>query len=153
LTSPVPIRSYASAGGVVIDASGARVLVLVRPGRPGPDGQPEVRLPKGHIESGENRRQAALREAREEAGLSGPEILADLGHQMVEFDWQDCHYVRDESYFLMALPTYAQSGQPEKQFLRRWLPWEEALAQVTFEAEKEWVRRARTAWTEQQDPQ
>jgi 8-oxo-dGTP pyrophosphatase MutT (NUDIX family) len=105
-----------------------------------------VRLPKGHIEPGESRRQAALREVREEAGLTDLEILADLGHQTVEFDWRGHRYIRDESYFLMALPAGTSPGRPEKQFRALWLSWEEALARMTFEAEREWVRRAQAAW-------
>ncbi len=142
-----PVRQYDSAGGVVTDAAGEHVLVLVRPERDGPDRRPEVRLPKGHIEPGESRRQAALREVCEETGLAvrDVEILADLGHQTVEFDWQGHHYIRDESYFLMTLPRNAQARRPERQFKRLWLPWQEALDQLTFEAEREWVRRAQDA--------
>jgi 8-oxo-dGTP pyrophosphatase MutT (NUDIX family) len=139
----LPIRAYASAGGVVVDASGQQVLVLWRPRRLGPDGQPEIRLPKGHIEQGESRSLAAVREVKEEAGLTGLKIVADLGHQTVEFDYKDHHYVRDESYFLMVQIEDAAPGPPEKQFERLWLPWEEALVQMTFEAEREWLRRAR----------
>jgi len=152
LTSQLPIRKYASAGGVVTDAARTRILVLLRPERLGPGGQPEVRLPKGHIESSENRTQAALREVREEAGLPELEIMADLGHQIVEFDWQGNHYIRDESCFLITLPPDAQHGPPEKQFKRLWLTWEEAPKRLTFEAEREWVRRARIAWTNWGDP-
>ena len=134
----------------MVDTSGENVLVLLRPNRLRPDGRPEVRLPKGHIESGESRPQAALREVREETGLSDLETVADLGHQTVEFDWQGYHYVRDESYFLLTisdlLPT--QTGHPEKQFECLWLTWEEAVARLTFAAEREWVQRARVAYTE-----
>jgi 8-oxo-dGTP pyrophosphatase MutT (NUDIX family) len=138
----LPIREYASAGGVVVDPSGQQVLTLLRPKRLGPDGRPEVRLPKGHIELGESRRQAALREVEEEAGLLRLEILADLGHQTVEFDYKGYHYVRDESYFLMTQTPDAAPGLPEKQFENLWLSWEEALTRMTFEAEREWLRRA-----------
>jgi 8-oxo-dGTP pyrophosphatase MutT (NUDIX family) len=150
LTDRQPIREYASAGGVVVDSAGENVLLLLRPGRLGPDGRPEVRLPKGHIEPGESRSHAALREVHEEAGLSNLEILADLGHQTVEFDWQGRHYVRDESYFLLKAsdPLPTRAGHPEKQFERRWLPWKEALARLTFAAEREWVERAQTVYTE-----
>ena len=141
----LPTVRYASAGGVVVDASGQRVLVLLRPAHLRPDGRVEVRLPKGHIEPGESRKQAALREVAEEAGLPQLEILADLGHQTIEFDWAGAHVVRDESYFLMRLPPGAQTTQPEKQFERLWLGWEEALGQLTFEAEREWARRARSS--------
>jgi len=143
LNENLPIRKYTSAGGVVVDASGQQVLTLLRPKRLGPEGQPEIRLPKGHIEPGESRRQAALREVEEEAGVTGLKILADLGHQTVEFDWKGHHYLRDESYFLMDLAADAAPGRPERQFETLWLPWEEALGRMTFEAEREWLRRAR----------
>ncbi len=149
MTNPLPTRQYAAAGGVVVDATGVHILVLRRPGRLGPDGRPEVRLPKGHIEPGESREEAARREVREEAGLLDLEVLADLGHQTVEFDWQGSHVVRDESYFLMALPEGVRIACPERQFECCWPTWEEALAQLTFEAEREWVRRAQAAWAGQ----
>jgi 8-oxo-dGTP pyrophosphatase MutT (NUDIX family) len=145
VSDELPIRKYASAGGIVIDTSGQRVLTLVRPKRLGPDGLPEVRLPKGHIEPSESRQQAALREVEEEAGLSDLDIVADLGHQVVEFEYQGHHYVRDESYFLMTLGPYAAPGCPEKQFATMWVTWEEAQARMTFEAEREWLRRGQSA--------
>jgi 8-oxo-dGTP pyrophosphatase MutT (NUDIX family) len=106
-------------------------------------------LPKGHIEPGESRRQTALREVCEEAGLSNLAILTDLGHQTVEFEWKGHYYIRDESYFLMALPPDEPAGNPEKQFKALWLTWDEAMARLTFKAEREWLRRARIAWAEQ----
>jgi 8-oxo-dGTP pyrophosphatase MutT (NUDIX family) len=154
LSDELLVREYASAGGVVVDATGEKVLTLLRPGRPGPHGEPEVRLPKGHIEPGESRRQAALREVREESGLSGLVVLADLGRQMVEFDWKDHHFIRDESYFLMMLGPGippgpgTPPGDPEKQFETQWLSWQEALHRVTYEAEREWIRRAHAAWAD-----
>jgi 8-oxo-dGTP pyrophosphatase MutT (NUDIX family) len=106
-------------------------------------------LPKGHIEPGESRQQTALREVREEAGLSDLRILTGLGHQMVEFDWKGNHYVRDESYFLMMAASNASPGRAEKQFKALWLTWKEALARLSFDAERAWVRRAQVAWAEQ----
>jgi predicted NUDIX family NTP pyrophosphohydrolase len=49
------VRRYTAAGGVVVHDG--HVLVLVRRGRG------EVRLPKGHVEPGEEVQAAALREA------------------------------------------------------------------------------------------
>ena len=138
--------SYQSAGGVVVAAT-EEVLVLVRTMRLGPDGRrPEIRLPKGHIEPGESPREAALREVREESGLTHLEVLAELGHQQVRFTWRGTSVIRDEVYFLMTIPPGIEHGKPEAQFERRWLSWADALTHLTFEAEKEWVWRARTAW-------
>ena len=144
----LPKREYKSAGGVVIDSAGERLLVLLRPKRLDQDDNPELRLPKGHIESGESRHEAAIREVSEETGLCGLEILVDLGHQTVEFVWKGYHYIRDESYFLMTITPEASSSLPEKQFEPMWLPWKDALEGLTFEAERDWVQRAWTAWQE-----
>jgi 8-oxo-dGTP pyrophosphatase MutT (NUDIX family) len=104
-----------------------------------------VRLPKGHIEPGETREQAALREVSEETGLRELVIRADLGHQLVEFEWRGRWYARDESCFLMAPSPDVEPASPEKQFERLWLSWEAALKHITFEAERIWIMRARSA--------
>ena len=147
MSDPVLVTNeYASAGGVVVAPTGDHVLVLVRGKRSGPDGCPEVRLPKGHIEPGESRQQAALREVHEESGLTSLEILSDLGYQKVRFVFEGTRYVRDESYFLMTVPRDAEHNRPEKQFERRWLTWSDASTRLTFGAEREWIRRAQLAW-------
>jgi 8-oxo-dGTP pyrophosphatase MutT (NUDIX family) len=130
---------YTAAGGVVVHDG--RVLVLRRPG------WGEVRLPKGHIEPGESAQAAALRETRAESGYTGLAVQADLGTQVVEFDYAGRHVVRTERHFLMTLADNPDSPSGgEEQFEPAWLPWDEALAALTFEAEQEWVRRARTVW-------
>jgi 8-oxo-dGTP pyrophosphatase MutT (NUDIX family) len=130
---------YAVAGGVVIDDG--RVLVLQRPSRG------EVRLPKGHIEQGESPQEAAMREVTEESGYAGLTVIADLGTQVVEFDYANTHVVRDERYFLMHLREAVQIAREAKehQFVPEWLSWTGALAALTYEAEREWVRRAQVA--------
>jgi 8-oxo-dGTP pyrophosphatase MutT (NUDIX family) len=141
------IVRYIAAGGVVV--RDGCVLVLRRPYPPsvppiGGEEGGEVRLPKGHVEPGESVQATALRETREESGYADLVLQADLGAQVVEFDYAGRHVVRTERYFLMALadsPDLPAGG--EEQFEPVWLTWDEALAALTFEAEQEWVRRAR----------
>jgi 8-oxo-dGTP pyrophosphatase MutT (NUDIX family) len=132
---------YTAAGGVVVDTD--RVLILRRPDRD------EVRLPKGHVEKGESARETSLREVMEESGYADLGIIADLGHQTVEFDYKGRHVIRDERYFLMRLRSSRRIERElkEHQFLPDWLTWDEALSELTFEAEREWVRRAREAYS------
>jgi 8-oxo-dGTP diphosphatase len=134
-------REYKAAGGVVVYED--RVLVLRRPSRD------EIRLPKGHIEEGETARTAAMREVTEESGYTDLSISADLGRQTVEFDYKDAHIIREEYYFLMDLRTLNQARRSNKelQFEPIWQSWQDAINNLTFEAEREWIRRARRAFS------
>jgi 8-oxo-dGTP pyrophosphatase MutT (NUDIX family) len=114
-------------------------MLLDRPSRN------EVRLPKGHIEDGESPSVAALRETAEEAGYDDLEIVADLGEQVVEFDYKGHHYVRNERYFLMRLRSERQCERSPKdaaQFTVRWATMDSVLEELTYQAEEDAVRRA-----------
>ena len=134
---------YQAAGGVVVD--GTKILILRRPSRD------EVRLPKGHVKKGESRAEAALREVTEESGYADLEIVADLGHQVVEFDYQGAHVVRDETYYRMRLQSDRQVEREEQefQFIPDWMNWDEALSALTYPTEHEWAQRARAAALQQ----
>ncbi len=133
---PAVIR-YVAAGGVVVDQD--RVLVLRRPSRN------EVRLPKGHVESGESVESAALREVCEESGYCDLVVTHDLGSQEVEFSHKRRRIARGERYFRMALTKSPPLvTRAEVQFEPLWLSWQEAEVALSFEPEREWVRRARS---------
>ncbi|MEM6673347.1 MAG: NUDIX domain-containing protein [Planctomycetota bacterium] len=68
------LPTFTHAGGIVLRRDGDAVRVLaVRPSAPPPASDPQDVwvLPKGHIESGEEPLDAALREVREESGVVG----------------------------------------------------------------------------------
>ena len=129
---------YRAAGGVVVHAG--KILLLDRAVRG------EMRLPKGHVEEGESPVQAALREVREEAGYANLEILADLGVQQTRFvdPHKERRVTRDERFFLMRLSDERQIERDlsEHQFTPVWAPLDEAISLLTFDAEREFVRRA-----------
>jgi 8-oxo-dGTP pyrophosphatase MutT (NUDIX family) len=127
-----------TAGGVVVN--GQSFLILFLPARQ------EYRLPKGHIEYGETAAEAALREVSEESGYLDLRIVADLGTHTVKFDRLGKRGVRSEHYFFMSLENEAHRGSGLARFEPRWLSWDEALAQLTFEAEKQWLRRVKPFW-------
>ncbi|HEV2361373.1 MAG TPA: NUDIX domain-containing protein [Acidimicrobiales bacterium] len=136
-----PVVRYLAAGGVVIHEG--RVLVLLRPGRR------EVRLPKGHVEDGETLAEAALREVSEESGYADIECGEGLGEQRVVFGMsgegrREWTVDRTEHYFRMTLRSEAlrTRSRADRKFEPVFLPPEEAMAKLTFEVEREWVRRA-----------
>jgi len=141
-----PLIHYQAAGGVVIDPN-SRVLMIERT----VDGVHEIRLPKGHIEPDERPEDAACREVCEETGFCDLEIRADLGWRTVEFDRADATVVRDERYYLMALVSDRRQAphfvsEREALFHPLWVEdFEAAERQLTFEAEKDVMRRAQTA--------
>ena len=112
------VRQYRAAGGVVLqqgvvpdlDPRQPYLLVLDRPSRN------EVRLPKGHIDHGESAAEAALRETVEEAGYTDLEIVADLGEQIVEFDYAN-----------NLLPSFPGIVAPLEELWITWLMKEIAL--------------------------
>ncbi len=140
-----PVR-YTAAGGVVISPSGEEVLLLIRPSRD------EVRLPKGHVEPGEMILETALREVREESGYAELEPISDLGEQLVTFLMDDQRVERTERFFLIQARSMARVARPShdaEQFFTIWVSWDQAEEHLTFEAEQEWLHRARRAWERQ----
>jgi 8-oxo-dGTP pyrophosphatase MutT (NUDIX family) len=143
------IREYRAAGGIVLDGAG-RVLLIERLVIRNGDFAHEIRLPKGHVETGETDEQAALREVGEETGYCGVAVTADLGEGYTQFVREDIHIRRCEHYYLMRLTDPVRSApdldslSPEELlFEPRWvagLP--EAEQQLTFESERRFVRRA-----------
>ena len=127
-----------SSGGVVARRLDGRVhLLLIR------DPYGKWGLPKGHVENGESSCEAALREVREETGLTH----LDPGPSLGTIDW----YFRLKGdlvhkfcdYFLMASPEGDTNPEVSEGITEcRWLPVEEAVRTVAYENAREVVVRA-----------
>ncbi len=134
---------YQAAGGIII--RGDEVLLLHK------HRLNEYVLPKGHVETGENLEQAALREAREETGFGSLRVLTRLGDPLrAEFSLKGRRTVRDEIYFLMALDDdtrvdladYDDASYDKQAFHLLWVPLAEAPDRLTFESARRFVQRA-----------
>lgn len=139
------IQYYTAAGGVLVDQTGGQVLLLIRPSRD------EVRLPKGHVDKGETLELAALREVNEETGYSDVVILDGLGEQLVAFQYKGMQVQRTEYYFLMRALSKQQQPRSEidaLQFFTIWVDWDEADEYLTYESEREWLKRANVAYNQ-----
>jgi 8-oxo-dGTP pyrophosphatase MutT (NUDIX family) len=120
------------AGAVVYrTAHGGRAFLLVRARRtPG-----QWILPKGHLEAGESAAEAALREAREEAGVIG-RIVQPL-EPVLTFDFNGRTY--QVTYFLVEATGATPEHEPREQ---TWLPADAALTAVTHDAARDLLRTA-----------
>ncbi len=123
--------TYTTGGGVVF--RGNQVLLLARPRKD------EIRLPKGHVDPGEEPAETALRETAEETGYADLEIVADLDPALVEFKTAGRSYRRTEFYYLMELKSERQIARPlqdRAQFKPFWCPVSEGLQRLTFVEER-----------------
>lgn len=106
-------------------------------------------LPKGTIEAGETPEAVALREVREETGLSNLRVVADLGQERYSFFWrtEDTFYDKTVHYFLLEfLGDEEPTPQREEGFIAvEWVGVEEAMTRIKYKETREIVRRAREA--------
>lgn len=130
-----------SAGGVVFRRTGDRVEILLLQHEGG-----KWMLPKGTIEPGETPEAVALREVREETGLSNLHVLHDLGQERYSFFWrtEDTVYDKTVHYYLLEfLGGEEVSPQREEGFVAaEWVTPEEALDRIKYKETREIVRRA-----------
>jgi 8-oxo-dGTP pyrophosphatase MutT (NUDIX family) len=130
-----------AAGGVLYrrGASGFEVVIGEQTDRR--TGARTHRLPKGKIGKRETLEAAALREVREETGLSA-RIVGSLGS--VEYAYRDgeAEVAKAVHFYLMELePGAAQAPDGELEQLA-WFPLDQAARILTFDTERRMVERA-----------
>ncbi len=146
-----------SAGGVVVKQSGEGwEMAVIEPQTDASSVRPArktsrkvvLALPKGLVDPGEKPEQTALREVREETGLTASLVakLADIKYVYVR-SWGDQQRVfKIVSFFLLRY----QSGEIDdvaremRVEVRRalWIPLEEAPRKLAYRGERDVVRRA-----------
>jgi len=131
-----------SAGGVVVD--GDRVVVIV-PVKRGPGGRRVIGLPKGHLDGDETSAEAAGREVAEEAGVRG-ELLGELGDVDYDYSRRGRPIAKRVRFFLFAYRAGDPADHDHEIEQAYWMPLGEAADALTYDGEREMVRRA-MSWT------
>jgi 8-oxo-dGTP pyrophosphatase MutT (NUDIX family) len=138
----LPVRNQVSAGGVVFREGGKTIdVVLIAVGN-----QNRWQLPKGLVEKDEEPTTAAVREAREEAGVAS-EVVEHI--ETIEYWYAGLdkgERVRFHKLVHFYLLRY-QAGDPGDHDWEvneaRWVPIDAAMTQLTFENERHVMSRAR----------
>ena len=130
-----------SAGGVVV--RGEQTLVIV-PVRRAADGSSVLGLPKGHIDPGETPLQTALREVREETGVEA-EPVRELGEVRYWYRREGRTVPKSVVFYLLRYSSGNTEDHDEEVEEVRWMALAEACAALTYEGEREMVRRALAA--------
>ena len=138
----LPVREQTSAGGVVFRGDKERAeVVLISVG-----GQNRWQLPKGLVDQGENPETTAVREAREEGGVSS-EVVQPI--ETIEYWYAGLDkgirvrfHKRVHFYLLRYLSGDTKDHDWEVNEAR-WVPIEDATSQLAFDNERRVMERAR----------
>ena len=98
-------------------------------------------LPKGKIEEGESKQEAALRELEEETGLEA-EIIDGFEEQISYVFRQDDELIEKTVYFLIGKTESDQITLSDEHINFAWLPYNQAEGQLTFANAKEVLKKA-----------
>ena len=136
----IPTTKEVSAGGVVYRRAddGLEVVLASRRTR---RGQLAWGLAKGGIEVGETREQAAVREVREETGLTA-DIEADLGDTKYMYVWDDIRIRKTVHFFLMRHTGGDVEDRDDEMEEIRWFPMERAIKRAAYRGERDMLVKA-----------
>lgn len=128
-----------SAGGAVYRRTGSRIEVVILTRG---DGKVFC-LPKGKIEKPETPQRAAIREIKEETGLTGT-IEKELGRIKYRFysDEEKAEVHKTVTFFLVKYESGDTSDHDTDAEEARWLPIDEALKIMTYPSERQIVEKA-----------
>jgi 8-oxo-dGTP pyrophosphatase MutT (NUDIX family) len=136
----IPTTREVSAGGVLYRRGddGIEVVLASRRTR---RGQLAWGLAKGGIERGESKEQAAIREVREETGLTA-DIEADLGDTRYIYVWDEIRIRKTVHFFLMRHTGGDVDDRDDEMEEIRWFPLERALKRAAYRGERDVLGRA-----------
>ena len=138
----LPVKEQVSAGGVVFRGDkGTIEVVIVSVG-----GQNRWQLPKGMVEKGESPETAAVREAREEAGVSSEvvQLIETIEYWYAGLD--NGIRVRFHKRVHFYLLRYISGDTKEHDWEvneARWVPINDATSQLAFDNERRVMQQAR----------
>lgn len=139
MKKPPVIKRQISSGGVIFrDADKGLEVAIVRV-----KGRPAWCLPKGLIDPGEDPPTAALREVREEAGLSG-KIIEKIGQisywYFINDDRVKVH--KTVHFFLIKYVKGSTDDHDHEVDESRWFPIDEAVRNLSYKSERSIMQKA-----------
>ena len=150
--SAAPVtRQQVSAGGVAYRRDGQPQVVIISVAS---REESRWQLPKGLVDPGETPEAAAIREVREEAGIT-TELVAPI--ETIEYWYvgqeagQRIRFHKFVHFFLLAYRSGDVADHDHEVAEARWVDIEEALERLAFDNERRIVLRARSMIAGQED--
>jgi len=130
-------REFSSGGLVVRRFRGRPFLAVVQVIR----GNRVLSLPKGHPDPGETAEQAAVREVREEAGVTA-EIEEKLGHVRYWYSLHGERRLKVVSFFLCRYRSGSVRDHDDEVEAALWVPLADAPARLEYHGERDMAHKA-----------
>lgn len=127
-----------SAGGVVVRDD---QIITIVPIKRAADGQRVLGLPKGHLDGDETPEQAAQREVAEETGVEA-ELLELLGDVRYHYERHGRPVAKVVRFYLFAYRSGDVADHDHEIEVAQWMGLEQAAQELSYEGEREMVRRA-----------
>jgi 8-oxo-dGTP pyrophosphatase MutT (NUDIX family) len=99
-------------------------------------------FPKGHIEEGESEIETALRELKEETGISEVKIIPGFRETIKYFFKRNSKAVLKFVFFYLGQTRKKRVKLSFEHIGYKWLPLEKALEQLTFKTAKNLLKKA-----------
>ncbi len=132
-----------SAGAVIFRRQGDEIKYLLLHYPSGSrSGRNYWDFPKGHIEPQERTEETARREIKEETGLQDIEIIPGFRETIKYFfRWKEKNILKFVTFYLVETVTEKIKISSEHMGYK-WLPYEEAIEQLSFKNAKEILKKA-----------
>ena len=130
------IREFSAGGVCVRRMRGRDYVAAVRVKR-----GTVLALPKGHIDPGESSAEAAQREVREEAGVSG-ELVEKLGDVKYWYSRDGDKVMKVVAFFLFRYLSGSVADHDHEVDSAEWVPLEDAPRLLAYKGEREMAEAA-----------
>ena len=128
-----------SAGGVVVRDNDD--IIVIVPVKRDAGGHRVLGLPKGHPDGDETPEAAAAREVREETGVTA-DIVSELGEVRYTYERRGRRINKRVLFYLFRYVSGDVADHDHEIEDARWMPVEEAVDALSYDGEREIVRRA-----------
>jgi 8-oxo-dGTP pyrophosphatase MutT (NUDIX family) len=105
------------------------------------DGSRVLGLPKGHLDGNESPEQAALREIREETGVT-VELIEELGEVDYDYERKPIRVAKRVRFYLCEYRSGDLADHDHEIEDARWMALDQAASALTYAGEREMVARA-----------
>ncbi len=133
------IREFSAGGVCVRRMRGRDYVAAVRV-----KGGTVLALPKGHIDAGESSADAAAREVREEAGVTG-EFVEKLGDVRYWYSRDGERVMKNVAFFLFRYRSGRVEDHDHEVDSAEWVPLDEAPKLLAYRGERDMAKAALSA--------